>query len=82
MNKERREMLLDVAAQLDDALDALRDVRDEEQDAFDSMPDGLQDSSRGQIMLEAIDIMDGFENDILDIQAKIEDFAKPKKKKA
>ena len=81
MNKNRREELLDVSHLLDDAIDRLGEIRDDEQDAFDSMPEGLQYSSRGDAMQEAIDTLDDFESKIADIRDKIEEYAKPQKKK-
>lgn len=81
MNKERREELLEVIQSLDDAIDKLNEIRDDEQDAFDSLPEGFQYSSRGEAMQEAVDILDNFSDEIAKISAKIEDFAKPPKKK-
>ena len=81
MNKYRREELLDVVDLLGDAIDRLSEIRDEEQDAFDAMPEGLQESSRGDAMQDAIDTLDGFENAIADVQSRIEAYAVPKKKK-
>ena len=81
MNKDRREELLDVSQLLDDAIDRLGEIRDDEQDAFDSMPESLQYSSRGDAMQEAINTLDDFESKIADIRDKIEEYAKPKKKK-
>lgn len=81
MNKERREELLEVVDLLEDAANRLNEIRDDEQDAFDSMPDGLQTSVRGDAMQEAIDKMDEFGDAILNLQNSIEQFAKPKKKK-
>lgn len=81
MNKERREELLEVVDLLEDAANRLSEIRDDEQDAFDSMPDGLQTSVRGDAMQEAIDKMDEFGDTILNLQNSIEQFAKPKKKK-
>lgn len=74
MNKARRQDLSEVADILDQALDSLCAVKDEEQDAFDNMPEGLQYGPRGESMLEAIDIMEGWESEILEIKSKIEDF--------
>lgn len=81
MNKERRERLLDVTQLLDEASDLIDEIRDEEQDAFDSLPEGLQYSSRGDGMQDAIDTLEGFQTEIANISAKIENFALPKKKK-
>lgn len=80
MNKERREELLEVVDILDDAVSRLSDIRDDEQEAFDSMPEGLQYSSRGDAMQEALDTLDGFEDSITTIQTRIEQYAKPKQK--
>ncbi len=81
MNKERRTELLDVVELLDEAIERLEEIRDDEQDAFDSLPDSLQDSVRGQSMQDAIDAMDGFGDSISVVRSKIEEFAKPPKKK-
>lgn len=80
MNKARREDLLDVVDLLDDAIVRLEEIRDEEMDAFDVMPEGLQYSSRGASMQEAIDILDGFGDTLSDIQQQITNFAQPNKK--
>lgn len=47
MNKERRKALAALRAQLDNVRAELEAIRDEEQDAFDNMPEGLQQSERG-----------------------------------
>lgn len=75
MNKQRRKNLLDVAEHLQDALDRLSEIRDEEQDTFDNMPESLQYSSRGDAMQEAIDIMDEWESTIDVLKSSIEEFA-------
>lgn len=75
MNKQRRKDLLDVAEHLQDALDRLLEVRDEEQEAFDNMPESLQYGSRGDAMQEAIDTMDEWESEIDEIKSRIEEFA-------
>lgn len=80
MNKERREELLEVVDILEDAVSRLSDIRDEEQDALDSLPDGLQESVTAQAMQEALDTLDEFEDSITTIQTRIEQYAKPKKK--
>jgi hypothetical protein len=81
MNKERREELYDVTQLLDEAIDRLSEIRDDEQDAYDALPEGFQMSSRGASMEEAMDTLDGFERAIMDISSQIEAYANPKKKK-
>lgn len=64
MNAKRRKALLSIIAKLEN-MDAMREeirehlqnVMDEEQEAVDNMPDSLQNSVRGQNMLENIDEM-------------------------
>lgn len=80
MNNDRREELLDVTDLLEQAIDRLNEIRDDEQEAFDSMPEGLQYSSRGDAMQDALDTLDEFEDSISSIRDKIEEYAKPKKK--
>nr|WP_304651307.1 hypothetical protein [Bacteroides acidifaciens] len=75
MNKQRRKDLLDVAESLQEALDRLSEVRDEEQEACDNMPESLQYGSRGGAMQEAIDTMDEWESEIDEIKSRIEEFA-------
>lgn len=58
MNKQRRKMIADVVERLEAAKSDLEMIRDEEQDAFDNMPEGLQGSERGETMEEAIGHLD------------------------
>ncbi len=80
MNKDRREELLDVVQLLDEAIDRLNEIRDDEQDSFDSLPEGLQCSSRGEAMEDAMATMDEWEDEISSICSKIVDYAAPPKK--
>lgn len=58
MNKQRRQDLEEALNILDDAIDAIQVVCDEETEAFDSLPEGLQCGSRGDQMQDAIDTME------------------------
>lgn len=58
MNKERRDRLSDVIASLEEAKDLLEDVKNDEQDAFDNLPVGLQCSERGSKMEGYIELME------------------------
>lgn len=58
MNKERRDRLSDVIASLEEVKDLLEDVKNDEQDAFDNMPVGLQCSERGSKMEDYIELME------------------------
>lgn len=71
MNAQRRKALKAVITKLED-LESLRqeikeeleDIMDEEQESFDNMPEGLQESDRGQQMQEYISTMEGAIDDL------------------
>ncbi len=77
MNAMRRKALWDTRARLEDINEGLikvkaelYQIREEEQDAYDNLPESLQESSRGEVMQEAIDkieeIIDGLDEIDLD----------------
>lgn len=80
MNKARREELLEVLDVLDEAKSMIEDIHDDEEDSMYSLPEGLQESSTGLAMQEAMETLDGFVDSINQIQCQIEAFARPKKK--
>ena len=58
MNKARREELSRVVDLLDQARDLLETIRDEEQEAFDNLPESIQCSERGETMEDYISTME------------------------
>ena len=62
MNDARRKTLYIARDLMDQAMTIISDCRDEEQDAFDAMPEGLQETERGEAMEENVSNME----DILD----------------
>lgn len=63
MNKIRRKQLEQISAKLDEARCMLEEVMSDEQDAFDGMPENLQDSERGEQMEEYIyNMQEGVDN--------------------
>ena len=58
MNKERKGRFNDVISSLEEAKGELEDILNEEQDSYDSLPDGLQMSSRGEKMQDYICLME------------------------
>ena len=65
MNKQRREKIRqlkvrfqDIQTELKQASSELFFILNEEQDAFDNMPEGLQSSYRGRCSEDAIDSME------------------------
>ena len=58
MNKARRKELASIVELIEEARERLEAVKDAEQEAFDNMPESLQDSERGETMQEYIDTME------------------------
>ena len=58
MNKARRNRIADVQTQLEALKQDIDAILSEEQEAYDNMPEGLQESERGQAMQEAIDALE------------------------
>jgi hypothetical protein len=54
MNQERRKLIRAQISALQDVDYVLTDVAEAEQEAFDNMPEGLQNSARGEAMQEAL----------------------------
>ena len=87
MNRSRRKSLRTILGQMDElstvletVKEALQDVLNEEQEAYDNLPEGLQESDRGQQMQEYIDALEGVvdslgELDIEDLYGTIEEIA-------
>lgn len=76
MNAKRRNAINSIINDLIDkfeeikaeAIDQLSEIRDEEQEAFDNLPEALQDSERGENMQDCIDALDSFISDLEDME--------------
>lgn len=80
MNNTRRkvirsiiEMLNDTTAKVDEAKELTTNVAGEERESFDNMPEGLQESERGQRIEECADELEDIECELDDILSNIED---------
>ena len=58
MNKERRKSIERIVDKLNEIQADLTCVRNDEEEAYDNLPEGFQSSERGDSMQEAIDAMD------------------------
>lgn len=58
MNKERRKHLAVLSQQLAELKDDVQAVLDEEEEAFNNLPEGLQNGERGDTMQTAIAALD------------------------
>lgn len=79
MNKERREELWEVYTSLDDAMSKIIEVRSDEEDSFDNLPDGLQASKTGESIQAAIDWLNDTELVIQSVRDRVERYIKNKK---
>ena len=73
MNKARRKELKKAYDLLVEASIIIEQMRAEEQDAFDNLPEGIQYSERGQQMEEYADMLDEIYSNIEDQQSELAD---------
>ena len=64
MNATRRKQLKQAAELLSQAQSIIESVRDDEQDAYDNLPEGIQESERGDTMYENIETLNTMLEDI------------------
>ena len=73
MNNERRNKLKKIISNIENIKSDLQDVLSDEEFAFDSMPENLQYSTRGEESQEAIDYMneamEGLDNAIEQLES-------------
>lgn len=64
MNKIRRKKLEEVRTLIEKVDGLLQEIRDDEQEAFDNLPEALQGGERGEAMEAAMDAMDEVLSDL------------------
>jgi len=80
MNDTRRKELAEIRSRIELALGELSNAKDElegvinaEHEAFDNMPEGLQQADRGQNMEAGINTLDDASSNIDDVISSLED---------
>ena len=58
MNKSRRARIDDLIQKIEDITADIDLVREDEETAYENLPESLQESERGQLMYEAIDYLE------------------------
>jgi len=58
MNKDRRARIDELSVNLEDIRAAIEMLRDEEQEAFENLPENIQESERGELMDSAVSSLD------------------------
>lgn len=64
MNKDRRKRLQEICDILEEQQAALEEIRDEEQESFDNLPESLQCTERGQALEESAGDLDSACSDL------------------
>lgn len=67
MNKERRDQLREAIRYIESAKYIITDVKEQEERAYDNLPEGLQYSDRGSNIEENVDSMDDIIEEIENI---------------
>ena len=58
MNKARRRQIAEVINSIEIIKGVIEEIRDDEEDAYDNMPESLQESDRGEAMQEAVEFLE------------------------
>lgn len=72
MNKARRKKLGEIIDQLEYLREGLDAVASEEREAYDNLPESLQESERGTAMEEAADELDDICSEMDELRQRIE----------
>lgn len=73
MKEARLGILEDCLTLIQGAYDTLQEVRDEEEEAYDNLPESMQDGERGDMMQEAIDALDNALFPLEDVVSSLEE---------
>lgn len=77
MNKQRRKALEEIIGELENQKSAIEAILDEEQEAYDNIPESLQDTDRANQIYENIDALqdaiDNLESEVIDALQELVD---------
>ena len=71
MNKARRQQLSKAVEMMDEVISLIEQIKNDEQEAFDNLPEGIQMSERGEEMERYIDTLAEISESIFDMQDQI-----------
>lgn len=72
MNKQRRKTIEEVIGLLEDAKSTLETITEEEQEAYDNLPEGIQDSERGETMYNNVSEMEEASSTLEDVISQLQ----------
>ena len=73
MNAARRKELKRALEMLDEAKTILEQVAEEDQEAYDNLPESIQDSEKGEQIYDNADTLSGYMDDLDDMMSAIEE---------
>lgn len=73
MNKKRKSEIEDIIGNLKNEFERLSAVAEEERDAYDNLPEGLQYSERGELMSENADNLEECSSNLDDVITLLKD---------
>lgn len=73
MNVKRRKEIDKIIATLEDAREKISNLRDEEEEAFNNLPESLQDADKGQDMQAAFGALESADDGFDDIIGYLEE---------
>ena len=73
MNKARRKRIQELKDKLLDMITEIEEIRDEEQEAYDSLPESLQDGDKGTKMSEAVDNLESAYSSLEEVAESLEE---------
>ena len=73
MNNERRKRIKDACDKIWEAINILTEVKEEEEEAYDNLPDGLQYSERGEQMSDNVYALEDAVSTLEDLETTLED---------
>ena len=71
MNKDRRNRIAKLIGEFEALQGEIEDIHAEEEDAFNNLPESLQDGERGQAMQQAVDSLDNAKNALEELLSEL-----------
>lgn len=69
MNKERRKRIAEAVELIENAAGILEEVREDEQESYDNLPESIKYGERGEQMQENIELLEGFIDNLEEVDS-------------
>ena len=73
MNNQKRKRLKEAIELMERATAIIEEIKDEEQEALENLPENLQESERAENMQECIDLLEEIQSDLEDRGIELEE---------